>query len=319
LINPIFFNFFNVFFLKEIQNSMLRNNYELINAGKIDQLKTGIGNLFVENLYKLFNTKLERGEEHLILFLSEIYLENSAIRKSEKYSDLIEILRVALINQNLVLFRELLIVFITLKARIEDSLSQYNLLLLAAEYDKTGVFFDILNQYNLAQFFGSNSDSLFSESFKISSLRNNFTFLKKLFTKFTDENNFYMKKWITDDLIKTSAQNIECFKVVYIIDEGKECFGEDILKHCLEKEYKETFLWMLDQFQSLHKIKNRIKTNREKIEYEMLLRNIKVDTPQSIYNILMQKCKKNENDFLNKTGKYLLEKMFELECFVSEN
>jgi hypothetical protein len=126
-----------------------------------------------------------------------------------------------------------------------------------------------------------------------------------------------MKKWITDDLIKTSAQNIECFKIVYTTDDDKECFGEEILKYCLEKEYKETFLWMLDQFQSLHK--KKLKSEREKREYKMLFRNIKADTPQSIYNILMQKCKKNENDFLNKTGKYLLEKMFELECFVSEN
>ena len=101
------------------------------------------------------------------------------------------------------------------KHRIENSLSQYNMLLLAAEYDKTSMFFDMLDQYNLAQFVGSDSDCLFSKSLKLSSLNNNFIFLNKLLTKLKlfycwnwleDEKIFYLKKWIT--LLKKYSINI---------------------------------------------------------------------------------------------------------------
>ena len=278
----------------------LKENYD------IATLEKGLSDLFAENLYKLFNELLTKRENTFVPVIGNFYRNSVLIKVSEKCSDLNEIIQIAIKDRNTIILSQALILLTSLRG--EEFIRSENFLLLTAEYDCSGDIFEILDKHNLALLSDFSKETI-ETILKRSTQNNNYHFLSKFLTKLLV--NKEAKNCITEELIKLSTKNVECFKIIYEKDLKKEWIGDDVLKHCLDNEYKETFIWMLNQFENFIE---GDKNSQESDECKLLYRNIKwkSNTKDSIYTTVLLKSKKNDEFFRN-MAKEIFEKMFILE------
>jgi Leucine-rich repeat (LRR) protein len=298
--------------LQQLKDSFSSNNYAS------DMFKALLDKLFVDKLYDFFSEICQSEDKTKFINLISSFLNTSS--PSAKISDLNELIRISIFKKNDILLKELLSLLIELRSKtqenqsmsnIKEAIIRENFLTLIAEYDETGNIFDILDSFELAQFGGSEKDDFYKKSLQISALSSNHQFLEKILIKMKNSNEkIQFKNWINDALVKKSAKNLDCFKIIYETDEEKFYFGKDILKFCLDNQYIETFSWMLNRFEIM------LLSNEQAFdtkEFNLLIENIKWEfsTNESIYNTVLYKAK-NTDSFIAHAAK-ILEKIFELE------
>jgi hypothetical protein len=296
------------FLFKQIQTETFEKLVKMLNQEhkneifKSTEFKKGVRVLFVENLYKLFETILRQGDPLFQDFKSEFYFDLEFSKKSETSSDLNELIWIAIKNKNSVVFRQVLQLIEYLELKIVDL---KEMLLLISECDATGDLYQTLDDLKLSQF---NDEKSSSEDFirilENASKNNNNEFLKKFLSKDDMRNTL-----INENLVKIAAKNIECFKVIYEHNKNKSCFSEDILDYCLQNGFMNTFLWLLDQLKSLIDEENYTDD-----AYLMISKSAKRESnsASSVFNIFLLKCTSDAR-FFTSYAKIILEKIFEID------
>jgi len=214
--------------------------------------------LFIGNLFEaLKNNKKDQRE---LLFNCYTKLKT----KHERVIVLNELARLSIQHKNSSLLKEIFYALIIIKSE-KDVLDEHNLikinqeiisedfiLLLASQFDyyKSDLF-QVFKNFNLIQLI-NNENILLKQAVAC----NNHKFLANLVFELDE----WYKGEFHDDkhLIKESCKHLECFKIFYF-SKPTACFQtNDILKHCLENKYIETFEFILKQFNHLSNDENDV-------------------------------------------------------------
>lgn len=110
---------------------------------------------------------------------------------------------------------------------------------MAAKYDDDSCIFSLLKDNNLIQL---ESKELYLNALRLACFNNQHIFLQSLLAELTTEDTHIV------ELVKESCKYIACFQIFYYTNRNA-CFeSNEILKHCLENKYMDTFWFILKQF-----------------------------------------------------------------------
>ena len=278
---------------------------KLINSKIDDNFKTEFERLFIDQKFDLFCYILEKKEQKFQDVILNLYSKIIPEQVQETGSELKEIIRLAIVKNNPIVFEAILTQLISI-VKNKSEIRKENFIFIAAKCDKKGDIFEILDREGLVQIDVSNQDE-YIETISIALKNENDIFLRKILPNtYTNELTENIK-WL--ELIEMSSKNLECFKVMYEFDK-KTCFKNCVLKYCMDNEFVDTFLWILEQLQILI-------DNNENNELKSLLNKIKANTNDPIFITILEKCK--NDDFFTKNAQNIFERIFNLESKVSLN
>ena len=212
--------------------------------------------LFIGNLFEALQNNNKDQRELLFNCYTKLKTKN------ERVIVLNELARISIQQKNSSLLKEIFYALIIIKSE-KDVLDEHNLIKIKQEIMSEDFIFLLAS----SQFDDYKSDlfQVFKNFNLIQSINNEKLLLKqavacnnhKFLASFVFELDEWYKEFHNDEyLIKESCKHLECFKIFYF-SKPTACFQtNNILKHCLENKYTETFEFILKQFNHLSNDEN---------------------------------------------------------------